>query len=213
VTGAPGLARGSASRYARPMRFSAVILAGGSSRRMRRDKALLPCEGTTLLARQVGLVRALAPAEILISARADADYGALGLAVLTDRFPDGGPLAGVEHALAAARSPLLLVLAVDLPGMTAGFLRGLASRCRPGAGVVPRTEQGLEPLAAFYPTALQPIAAAMLRDGRAAMTEFVRRGRESGLVDEWPCPPGDIPRFLNWNEPADVDVRGPAGSA
>jgi len=183
------------------MRFSAVILAGGQSSRMQRDKAFLPCRGTTLLARQVGLVRELAPAEIFISGRDGTDYGALGLPVLLDRFTDLGPLAGVERALGEAQSPLLLVLAVDLPDMTADFLRGLAARCRAGSGVVPRARQGLEPLAAFYPKTMQPIATAMLQEGRAAMTEFVRRGVQDGLVGEWACPPADEAWFRNWNDP------------
>jgi molybdenum cofactor guanylyltransferase len=187
------------------MRFSAVILAGGRSSRMQRDKTFLPCRGTTLLARQVGLVRELAPAEIFISGRAETDYSALGLPVLLDRFTDLGPLAGVERALGESQSPLLLVLAVDLPDMTADFLRGLAARCRAGNGVVPRTGQGLEPLAAFYPKAMQPIAVAMLAEGSPAMTEFVRRGVEAGLVDECPCPPADAAYFVNWNVPEDVD--------
>jgi molybdopterin-guanine dinucleotide biosynthesis protein A len=192
------------------MRFSAVILAGGRSSRMQRDKAFLPCRGTTLLARQVALVRELAPAEIFISGRADADYGALGLPVLLDRFTDLGPLAGVELALGEAHSPLLLVLAVDLPDMTADFLRRLAARCHAGTGVVPRTRQGIEPLAAFYPTSMQPIAAAMLREERAAMTEFVRRGVEAGLVNEWACSPADEAWFQNWNGPEDLGpTEGP----
>jgi len=186
------------------MQCSAVILAGGRSSRMQRDKAFLPCRGTTLLARQVGLVRELAPAEVFISGRADADYGAFGLPVLLDRFSDLGPLAGIERALGETHSPLLLVLAVDLPDMTADFLRRLAARCRAGRGVAPRTRQGLEPLAALYPQAMQPIASAMLQEGRAAMTEFVRRGVEVGLVDEWACPPADEVWFLNWNGPEDA---------
>jgi molybdopterin-guanine dinucleotide biosynthesis protein A len=194
------------------MRFSAVILAGGRSSRMQRDKAFLPCRGTTLLERQVALVRALAPEEILISGRADADYGAFGLPVLLDRFTDLGPLAGVERALGEAHSPLLLVLAVDLPDMTADFLRALATRCRAGAGIVPRTRLGLEPLAAFYPTSMQPIAATMLREGRAAMTEFIRRGAETGQVDEWACPPADEAWFRNWNDPEDAGPGERAGT-
>jgi molybdopterin-guanine dinucleotide biosynthesis protein A len=189
------------------MRFSAVVLAGGRSSRMQRDKAFLPCRGTTLLARQVELVRALVPEEIFISGRADADYGALGLPVLLDRFADLGPLAGVERALGEACSPLLLVLAVDLPEMTADLLRRLAARCRADRGVAPRTRFGLEPLAAFYPTSMQPIAATMLRAGRAAMTEFVRRGVEAGQVEEYACPPADEAWFRNWNGPEDA---GPA---
>jgi molybdopterin-guanine dinucleotide biosynthesis protein A len=188
------------------MDFSAVILAGGQSSRMGRDKALLPCEGTTLLARQVRILRELGPAEILVSGRADADHGALRLTVLLDRFPDLGPLAGVERALEESRSALVLVLAVDLPRMTAGFLRGLAARCRPGAGVVPRTALGLEPLAAYYPRAMRPIATTLLREGRPAMSGFVRRGCKAGLLDEWPCPPEEAGCFVNWNGPEDLDA-------
>jgi molybdenum cofactor guanylyltransferase len=195
------------------MRFSAVILAGGRSSRMQRDKAFLPWRGATLLERQVRLVRGLAPVEIFISGRKDADYGALGLPVLLDRFADLGPLAGVERALGEAHSPLLLVLAVDLPDMTADFLRGLAARCHAGGGVVPRTRPGLEPLAAFYPQAMQPIAAAMLREGQAAMTEFIRRGMEAGLLREWPCPPSDEMYFRNWNGPEDTHPEGAEGTA
>ncbi len=187
------------------MRFSAVILAGGRSSRMQQDKAFLPCRGTTLLARQVGLARELAPAEIFISGRPGADYGAFGLPVLLDRFADLGPLAGVERALGKSHSPLLLVLAVDLPDLTADFLRGLAGRCRAGRGVVPRTAQGLEPLAAYYPKALQPAAAALLAEGRPAMTGLVRHGVEAGLLDECPCPPQDVGQFVNWNGPEDLE--------
>jgi molybdopterin-guanine dinucleotide biosynthesis protein A len=184
--------------------FSAVILAGGQSRRMRRDKAFLPCRGTTLLARQVALVRELEPAEVLISGRAGVDYGAFRGRVILDRFADLGPLAGVERALAASRSPLLLVLAVDLPDMTADFLRGLMARCRGSRGVVPRARLGLEPLGAIYPREMRPIAETMLRAGRAAMTEFVRRGTEAALLEEWPCPPADEACFTNWNGPEDA---------
>ena len=195
------------------MRFSAVILAGGRSRRMQRDKAFLPWRGATLLERQVRLVRKLVPAEILISGREDADYDALGLPVLLDRFAGLGPLAGVERALAEAHSPLLLVLAVDLPDMTADFLRGLAACCHTGRGVVPRTRPGLEPLAAFYPRAMQPIATAMLQAGQAAMTEFIRRGVEAGLLEEWACPPADEARFRNWNDPEDAGAEGTKSTA
>ena len=194
------------------MEFSAVILAGGRSSRMQRDKAFLPCRGTTLLAWQLELARGLGPTEIFISGRADADYGALGLPVLLDRFADLGPLAGVERALGESRSPSLLVLAVDLPDMTAEFLRGLAAHRRADRGVVPRTGLGLEPLAAFYPKAMLPIATAVLAGGHPAMTEFVRRGVEAGLVDECACPPEDEACFVNWNGPEDVGPERRSGA-
>ena len=89
------------------MKFSAVILAGGKSIRMGRDKAWLPLDGQPLLARQIAVVRELDPVELFISGRNDTDYSSLGYPVLQDAFPDAGPLAGIaadtraEAALAA----------------------------------------------------------------------------------------------------------------
>ena len=74
--------------------------------------------------------RAAGAAEVFISGRADTDYSAFGCRVLKDQFPDAGPLAGIEAALAVATNPLLLVLAVDLPEMRPDFLCRLATRLR-----------------------------------------------------------------------------------
>ena len=105
------------------MNFSAVILAGGKSSRMGCDKAFLEIGGQTLLARQIQLVHDAGAAEVFISGREGVDYSTSGCRVLTDKFPDAGPLAGIERALDTMTSPLLLVLAVDLPAMTAEFLQ------------------------------------------------------------------------------------------
>ena len=90
--------------------FSAVILAGGKSARMGRDKAFVEIGGQTLLARQLALARAAGAREVFISGRADVDYSAFDYRVLLDDFPAAGPLAGIECALAASTLPLLLVL-------------------------------------------------------------------------------------------------------
>ena len=92
------------------MRCSALILAGGKSRRMGRDKARLELAGRPLLARQIELARELRADKIFISGRAGADYAAFGCEVLFDFYPEAGPLAGVERGLATATAPFLLVL-------------------------------------------------------------------------------------------------------
>src|SRR5689334_16745960 len=101
------------------MKFSAVILAGGQSRRMGSDKAWLKFDGKTLLERQVELAQKVGASEILISGRSNSDYSRFGLQVLHDRIPESGPLGGIERALDAASQPLLLVLAVDMAKMKA----------------------------------------------------------------------------------------------
>src|SRR6516164_8647370 len=70
------------------MNFSAVILAGGKSSRMGRDKAFLETGGKTLLARQIEIARFAGATEVFISGHADMDYSAFAGQVITDRFPN-----------------------------------------------------------------------------------------------------------------------------
>ena len=191
------------------LNFSAVILAGGQSRRMGRDKAWLSVGGQPLLARQIALVRELAPAELFISGRAGTDYSSLGCPVLTDEFQDAGPLAGIVAGLQASAAPLLLVLAVDMPDMTASALRRLLEQCVSGAGVVPRANHRLEPLAAFYPKAALSVAVDLLnRQLRAART-FAECCQQAGLVTVHEVASPDGKCFANWNSPADLPLPPP----
>src|SRR5215469_1139468 len=121
-----------------PMNFDAVILAGGKSSRMNRDKAFLNIDGRTLLARQIELVRLAGATKIFISGRSGKDYSGFNCPVLEDKFPDAGPLAGIERALEATTEPMLLVVAVDLPNLTRDLLGTLARHCRENAGAIPR---------------------------------------------------------------------------
>jgi hypothetical protein len=86
----------------------------------------------------------------------------MGCRVLTDRFPGAGPLAGIEAALDASTSPLLLVLAVDMPGMSADVLQQLIGQCAKTTGVIPLVDGIIEPLAAVYPKSALPLVADLL---------------------------------------------------
>ena len=190
------------------MKFSAVILAGGKSSRMGRDKAWLQLDGKPLLARQIAVVRKLKPVELFISGRSDTDYSSLGCPVLKDEFPEAGPLAGIAAGLQAASAPLMLVLAVDMPDMTSAALRQLLKRCAAGAGVVPRVNQRLEPLAAFYPKAAAPLAVDLLKRQLRAVRTFAEQCKHAGLVDLHDVAEADWKCFANWNSPADLPMPG-----
>lgn len=193
------------------MNFSAVILAGGKSSRMGRDKAWLEVGGQTLLARQIGLARTIGAVEIFISGRADASYAAFGCPVLVDKFPDAGPLAGIERALATTTSPLLLALAVDLPEMDVEFLSGLAVGCAENFGVIPRVNKLIEPLAAFYPKSAQMMAGTLLRKRHNAVVNFARYCVRSGLAQFTERPAGDAKYLTNWNAPTDFASAATSG--
>lgn len=189
------------------MSFRAVILAGGNSSRMGQDKAWLEIAGQTLLERQINLVRAVNAAGIFISGRVDQDYSRLGCPVLADNFPNAGPLAGIESALRSCREPLLLVLAVDMPGMTAELLRQLVARSTPCRGVVPRVAGHIEPLAAIYPQTATRLATELLAQPAPAAPGagvFAARCVAEGLAGCCDLPDEAARCFISWNAPGDV---------
>jgi molybdopterin-guanine dinucleotide biosynthesis protein A len=127
-----------------------IVLAGGASSRMGRDKARLALPGGTLPALAARRLAAVC-AEVAV---ADGGRALLpGLPTLADG-PGRGPAAGILGAAAAYSGRPLLVLACDLPRVPAGLLAELA---RPASAdwTVPRGPGGLEPLCALYgPAAL-----------------------------------------------------------
>ena len=145
--------------------FSGAVIAGGLSRRMGRDKAFLKFGGEPLIHRQVRVLRECGAQEILISGRRGTDYSSPGTVVLYDEFDGTGPLSGLIAALKAAKYPLILALAVDMPLITPITLLKLVMSVE-GCGVVPRDEARFQPLAALYPKSLLPIAERRAESGR-----------------------------------------------
>lgn len=188
------------------MRLSAVILAGGQSKRMGRDKAGIKLDGRTLLELAAEKLRAAGIGDVFLSGRPQQDYSAMRLPVLLDLDPGFGPLGGLERGLAHCRSPLLLVLAVDLPRMTAEFLGRMLKECGPSTGVVPALKGQFEPLAAIYPKSSHALLRGFLARRQLAACEFARECLALGLVREFEVPPADAPLFSNWNTPVDLPV-------
>lgn len=193
------------------MNFSAVILAGGWSSRMGRDKAALELAGETLLARQLKLVQAAGAAEVFISGRAGQDYTQFGCPVLTDNFPHAGPLAGIESALQKCRNPLLLVLAVDMPQMSGAVLAELLTQSRGRTGIIPRLAGHAEPLAALYPSLAAPLATELLRSAPASAAGgspgvgfFAARCVQEGWARYHDLAAAAALCFKSWNTPRDI---------
>ncbi len=190
------------------MNLSAVILAGGESRRMGRDKAWVELDGQPLIKLALAKIRRLGVEEIFISGRPGEDYSGLKCPVLTDLEPGYGPLGGIERALCSCTTPLLLVLAVDLPHMTSGYLERLARQCEPWVGVVPQRDGGLEPLAAIYPQRCHAILRDFIAQSRRVARDFAEACLRAGAVKTWPVPKGEADCFTNWNQPGDMARPG-----
>src|SRR6266705_2057008 len=129
------------------MNISAVLLTGGESRRMGKDKATLLFRGKPLWQIQLNLLQKLEPTETLISARTDPVWRPPEVKFVQDDPPSRGALSGLAVALARMRTKHLLVLAVDMPFMTEKYLRFLCDKIAPDRGVLPMIGDRTEPLA------------------------------------------------------------------
>lgn len=188
--------------------FTGAVLAGGRSRRMGRSKSRLVVGGETLLQRQLRLLKEAGAGHLLVSLHPDRPEALpphSEAAVVEDRVPDAGPLAGLERLLSASRTDWLLVVAVDLPCLDVPFLRRLRERGRGQKGVVPEVAGRLEPLVAWYPRSAWREAATRLARRELSLQDFVRRGLEAGWMERWPLPEPEVLYLTNWNEPAEFE--------
>jgi molybdopterin-guanine dinucleotide biosynthesis protein A len=144
---------------------TAFILAGGKSTRMETDKAFVALDGRTLLARALDVVRSVTSDVRIVG---DAAKFASFAPVVEDMFRGCGPLGGIHAALRASVTDLNLVLAVDLPFVSAALLQYLVTQAQDSteaAVTVPRAAGGWQPLCAVYRKEFADAAELALREG------------------------------------------------
>ena len=185
---------------------SAAILAGGRARRFGgADKASLAVGGARIIDRQLAALSTVAD-DIRIVANDRDRYADLGVRVIPDAIADAGPLGGVYTALVDARHDAVIVLACDLPFVTAALLERLVAESRTGEevdAVVPRSARGLEPLCALYMTRAAGAARARIERGDLRVAGLLEdlRVRELGPEALVPYDAGSL--FENVNTPHD----------
>lgn len=131
--------------------LSVAIQAGGESRRMGQDKALMPFLGQPLIARVVKRLTPIAD-EVIVTTNRPADYAFLALPLFSDSHPGRGALGGLHTALFSARHPLVAVVACDMPFVSPNLL-AFQARLLEAEGadvVIPFLPEGYEPLHAVY---------------------------------------------------------------
>jgi molybdopterin-guanine dinucleotide biosynthesis protein A len=137
-----------------PLDCTGVVLAGGRSARMGRDKAELPIGGEPLLRRVVARLGMALGAVLVVGPES---LGAVvpGVGVVPDRAPGTGPLGGLATALAAVETSRLFLVACDMPFIDPQLIRAialLAAEPPSAEAVLLRTAHGLEYLHAVYAT-------------------------------------------------------------
>ncbi len=181
--------------------LAVALMAGGRSTRMGRDKArLLDREGRELWRGRLELLRQLAAGEVLISCREDQAYMAeSGAQLVFDQWENAGPMGGIVSCLEAMKADRLLVLAVDLPGMTREGLEALFEAAGNG-GAVYRSGGFLQPLVAVYPKSMAASGRRRLEAGDFALRGWVAEA--GGTMRELEAPAKEVGLFVNVNDPA-----------
>jgi molybdenum cofactor guanylyltransferase len=133
--------------------IEAVVLAGGASTRLGRDKATLPIDGVAMAERVAGALAAcFERVRVVIRPGTPAP---VALPAIEDRHAERGAMVGIAAALAAADAPWVAVVACDLPFVEPSVLLALAALapldCEHDV-VAPLGPQGVEPLLALYRT-------------------------------------------------------------
>jgi molybdenum cofactor guanylyltransferase len=156
-----------------------ILLAGGRSQRMGRDKASLPWHGSTLARRTAGLLARIAEPPVIVVCAPDQQLPPLPdwVQVARDPEPGLGPLAGLAVGLAAAgpRAKLAAVCAVDAPLAHPAVLAALLGAIGSGPAVVPVSDARPQPLFAVYRTELAFLAAALVADGERRAAQLGER--------------------------------------
>ena len=156
---------------------SAIVLAGGDSRRMGRDKGLLPVEGKPMIALIVSQLKNLFN-EIVISANKTDDYRFLGLEIVPDLKPGQGPLMGIVSSLPHSTNDVNFVVACDIPYLKLSFASRLIKLADGYDMVLPYAEdQKYEPLFAVYrKSTIEPALNILKRGGRSIieLLDYVR---------------------------------------
>lgn len=151
------------------MLLTAAILAGGRATRFGgRDKSALPVGGRSILDRQIAELRLLTDDILIVGGAA-----ASGARAVPDLVAGCGPLGGLHAALIQARGGATVVVACDMPYISAPLLRYLAALTSDADAVVPRTEHGYHPLCAAYTRACLAPLTGRLADGRLKVSDLL----------------------------------------
>ena len=192
------------------MNISAVLLAGGESRRMGRDKATLLVHAKPLWQIQLELLRKLEPTELFVSARTEPVWRPADVQFVADDPPSRGPLSGLAASLTQMRAQHLLALAIDMPFVTEEYLKFLCTHIEPGRGVIPKIDDRFEPLAAIYPREALPNVQSAFSGEDFSLQTLAGRLAAKGKLRVVSVTSQDRNLFLNLNELADLAAATPS---
>lgn len=185
-----------------------IVLAGGESRRMGKDKALLPWGERNLLENAILILQPFC-CDLIISSGNPAHHFPGALRV-SDEFPGIGPMSGIYSCLNRSRTEDNLVIAADMPGLSADILRFLLHQGQGyKAAVFIRPEGMLEPLCGYYHREILGAMAKFIKRGEYTMHSFIASVRTRLVKTEELPGLNTRNMFLNLNDHEEYESHRP----
>ena len=175
---------------------SGLILAGGYSSRMGKEKTELPFRGKTLLEHQIQKLRSLGLSKVYVCGY---EKPVMGATLIPDIYPHRGPLSGIHAGLHAVETLAALVLAVDIPLVPEDFLRELIAFHEKGITIA-TLEGKREPLLGVYDASLSPLCEELLFGEDRSVRSLLSKVSLHCLPYE-----GDPALLMNCNKPEDYE--------
>ena len=186
------------------MAVSGIILAGGRSSRMGRDKTLLSINNETLIERTLKKLAGVVD-EIIIASNHTKKYNFSGVAEVPDHYPGLGPLAGLHAGLVAAQYQYAFVVSCDMPLFTGDLASYLLDRRSGYDVIVPVIWQRWEPLCAVYSRRCIGPVEQCLQSGVSQVYQFYPQVRVLKIgEDELQTVGNPEELFCNLNTPGDL---------
>jgi len=185
------------------LKATGILLAGGKSSRMKKEKAFLEINGRTLAERSLEVLQTVF-SEVIISSNKPEGFAHFDVPIIQDEVLDRGPLEGLYQGLKAAAYDEVFFVACDMPFLKIDLIRSLAKWIPDYDVVVPKLKSGLHPLHAYYHRRCLPLIKKNLEAGRlkiidfypACSVKYVEEQELEGFSDL-------INIFYNVNTPAD----------
>ena len=151
--------------------FTGVVLAGGKSRRMKTDKALINFKNTSLIEHQIKLLQSIFN-KVIISAN-NQKYSFVGVNIIKDDIDSKGPIGGILSALKNSTTDYIFVLSVDLPFMSKEFIESMINNYQNFDITIPVNNGKYEPTCAIYNKTCIPIIEQQIRIKNNKLVDFI----------------------------------------
>ena len=188
--------------------MTSIILAGGKSSRLGKNKALQVIDGKSLIQWVVDRLATLSTEIVIVTAGGEAIpcHSTVEIKTVADIYPGKGPLVGIYSGLISSSSSRAVVVGCDTPFLNVSLLKYMTQMCSIYDVVVPRIEDKLEPLCAVYSENCSGPIQRLLEQGELRIDKLFSLVKvkyvEEDQINRFD--PGHL-SFFNINSQADLD--------